>query len=89
MKNLKRWISKGYKRKKGGRKTKDPQMEEQLIKWIKDYEDLNMKFPSQKLIKKIALQLSNFKDSFKASKGWYEKFIIRYKAKQKKIQIID
>ena len=36
----------------------------------------------------MALQLSNFKDSFKASKGWYEKFIIRYNKKQTKIDTL-
>jgi hypothetical protein len=34
LKSLKRWLKVGYERKKGGgRKTKDPQMEIELYRW--------------------------------------------------------
>lgn len=33
--------------------------------------------PTSKLIKKVAIKFSNVK-GFKASKGWYEKFINRF-----------
>lgn len=34
IKSIKRWIKVGFMRKKGGgRKTKDPQMEKELYKW--------------------------------------------------------
>lgn len=37
LKSLKRWIKVGCERKKGGgRKTKDPQMERALYKWYKN-----------------------------------------------------
>ncbi len=76
-KNLKRWIEKGIGLKRGGRKTQDPQMEVKLTKWIDDFRNINKDFPNPKLIKKMALEYSNFKNTFKASKGWYEKFIRR------------
>ena len=78
IKNLKRWLKNGYERKKGGRKTQDPLMEIKLTAWIKDFFKFNKKMPEHKLIKKMALKLSNFKITFKASKGWYEKFILRH-----------
>lgn len=79
IKNLKRWIANGYYRKKGGRKTQDPRMEDSLIRWIDQFYELNQKLPDQRLIKDMALMKSNFGSSFKASKGWYEKFLNRYK----------
>lgn len=40
--------------------------------------------PNSKLIKKMAIKFSNFKN-FKASKGWYEKFIHRLENNTKEI----
>jgi hypothetical protein len=78
IKNLKRWIKQGYIRKKGGRKTQDPKMENELKQWIYRFIELNKKQPCPKLIKKMAKRLSNYPDKFKASKGWFEKFLIRF-----------
>jgi phage antirepressor YoqD-like protein len=78
VKNLKRWIRQGYIRKKGGRRTQDPKMEKDLKEWIKQFIQLNHKPPSAKIIKKMAMKFSNFPDRFKASKGWFEKFLIRF-----------
>ncbi|CAI2371796.1 unnamed protein product [Moneuplotes crassus] len=74
IKSLKRWMIVGAQRKKGGgRKTRHPQMEETLKKWIlqckRENVDLNMEVICQK-----ARVLSQ-DESFKASKGWYCKFI--------------
>lgn len=76
-KNLKRWILVGPNRKKGGRKTKDPEMELNLTEWMIEFRDKYGDLPNCNMVKKEALKLSRFKDSFKASKGWYEKFMNR------------
>ena len=81
IKNLKRWLENGYERKKGGRKTQDPLMELKLVEWINDFKKINDIMPTSKLIKKVAMKFSNVKN-FKASKGWYEKFIHRYENKK-------
>lgn len=60
-----------------GRKTMDPIMEEMLTKWIHKYNNENECMPSHSIIKKKAQTLSIFKDRFKASKGWYDKFMYR------------
>ena len=78
IKNLKRWLKNGFERKKGGRKTQDPEMEVKLKAWICEFFKFNKKMPEHLLIKKMALKLSNFQMTFKASKGWYEKFILRH-----------
>lgn len=79
IKNLKRWVNNGYYWKKGGRKTQDPLMETKLVNWIDEYVKLNHKLPEQKVIKNMALEYSNYSQSFKASKGWYEKFMHWYR----------
>lgn len=50
-------------------------METRLVNWIDEYVKLNHKLPEQKVIKNMALEYSNYSQSFKASKGWYEKFM--------------
>jgi hypothetical protein len=50
-------------------------MENSLTNWILDYHRLNNSVPNSNVVKKMALEFSNFPDKFKASKGWYEKFI--------------
>lgn len=77
-KNLKRWLVSGPHRKKGGRRTQDPDMERQLFTWIKGYFASYNAFPQSRRIKEKALELSRFKSNFKASKGWLEKFMKRY-----------
>lgn len=42
---------------------------------------MNKKLPEPRVIKEMALQFSNFGRSFKASKGWYEKFMQRLNRK--------
>ena len=86
-KNLKRWILVGPNRKKGGRKTKDPEMERKLTKWMIDFKSQYGDLPNCNMVKQEALKLSIFKDSFKASKGWYEKFMNRqFRCKEKEVR---
>lgn len=67
----------GWQRKKGGgRKTKDPEMEKELYKWYKSMKHSNTPVTA-KMIKDKAIQLRSCKD-FIASKGWLDKFKIRY-----------
>jgi hypothetical protein len=53
-------------------------MEEELLEWIHKFVALNGKQPEKKLVKKMAIQFSNHPSKFKASKGWFEKFVSRY-----------
>ena len=74
LKSLKRWLSRGHERKKGGgRKLKDPEMETKLYDWYKEYHDKSQKIVTTKLVKQKALEFTKCKD-FIASKGWLEKF---------------
>ena len=67
----------GHLRKKGGgRKTKDPQMERLLYEWYERERRLN-RILTAKMVKEKAKQLSKCKD-FIASKGWLDKFKVRY-----------
>ena len=68
----------GWERKKGGgRKTKDPDMERHLYKWYQDKKSRNEPVTA-KMIKDQAIKLKTCKD-FIASKGWLDKFKIRYR----------
>lgn len=78
MKNLKRWIQNGPRRKKGGRKTHDPQMEAKLREWVDNFRAIYKELPSRRHIKETAIKFSQFPGKFKASKGWYEKFMLRH-----------
>ena len=79
-KSLRRWSLVGIYRKKGcGRKIRDPIMEQNLLNWYK--ESLNKKiFPTAKLIREKAIELSGDKN-FLASKGWLEKLKKKYDIK--------
>ena len=77
LKSLKRWIEVGPERKKGGgRKIKEPEMEKKLIEWYNEKKIQNVPITS-KMIKEKALFFTNRKD-FIASKGWFEKFKKKY-----------
>ena len=76
-KNIKRWLKNGPERKKGaGRKTMDPRMEHRLLDWIKDEFNRNKGLPDSKEIKSKARSFSE-NETFKASKGWCDKFLKR------------
>jgi hypothetical protein len=78
VKSLKRWALMGPERKKGGgRKTRDPEMEAKLIKWIKE-QLVKGEYLDTKMIKKKALKFTK-NESFLASKGWFNKFQKKYK----------
>ncbi len=76
-KSLKRWILIGARRKRGGgRKLIDPEMENKLYSWYHELNKLGFK-PSSLEIKKKALELCPIK-SFIASNGWLIKFKSKY-----------
>ena len=63
IKSLKRWLLLGHERKKGGgRKLKDPEMEKKVYDWYKEHHDRNEKIVTAKLIKTKALELTKCKD---------------------------
>lgn len=69
----------GTERKKGGgRKLKDPEMEKKLYEWYKQYYEKNKMIVTARLIKEKALEFTKCRD-FIASKGWLEKFRKQYK----------
>jgi hypothetical protein len=73
LKSLKRWLLVGADRKKGGgRKVKDPELEQKLVDWCNRQINRGIKIKYSN-VRNIALRLSNQTD-FIASKGWYEKF---------------
>jgi len=77
LKSLKRWMKVGCERKKGGgRKTKDPLMEKNLHNWYVE-KKARGEIITAKMIKEKAIQLTNCSD-FIASKGWLDKFKVRY-----------
>ena len=64
----------------GGRKIRDPDMERELLNWYDNYHKRNGNKVTTKLFKKMALFYS--KDlTFRASKGWLQKFRRRNKIK--------
>lgn len=68
----------GCERKKGGgRKTKDPEMEKLLYRWY-THKQANSEPVTAKMIKEKAIELTTCQD-FIASKGWLDKFKIRYR----------
>jgi hypothetical protein len=78
LKSLKRWMKVGWQRKKGGgRKTKDPDMEKKLYDWYSSMK-CHKQQVTAKMIKDKALELRSSPD-FIASKGWLDKFKIRYR----------
>jgi hypothetical protein len=80
VKSLKRWLLVGWERKKGGgRKTKDPEMERKLHEWYLDLRSRN-EIITGKMVKEKAIEFSNCED-FLGSKGWLDKFKQRYQLK--------
>lgn len=75
--------------KGGGRKTMDPQMETLLFDWCLDEIRRNKKPVSRSLIKQQAKYLSQNKSSFKASKGWLDKFMKRFNYSEKTKEILS
>lgn len=85
-KSVERWRSNGIERKKGGgRKTLDPNMEAQLIEWYNNQIALG-KIITPAMIKYKAKVLSCVK-TFQASYGWYEKFKKKYKIDRNKNKV--
>ena len=73
VKSLKRWLKVGFMRRKGGgRKTKDPDMEKTLNLWYQDLHQRGIQVTSR-MVKNKARELTHCKD-FVASKGWLDKF---------------
>jgi hypothetical protein len=87
-KSIKRWVRDGVVRirggfaSQGGRKVADPAMEAKLSKWLNLYFLDNGQKPSNKDIRRKAIDLSSNQNRFKASKGWLEKFIKRFVKRQ-------
>jgi hypothetical protein len=80
-KNISRWLKTGLERRKGGgRKTQDPDMEKKLYQWILEEEKEKGRRLSRAQIKHKARELTNV-DGFKGSKGWLDKFQKRYNIK--------
>lgn len=79
-KNLARWVSKGANRKKGGgRCAFDVVMEQKLVDWMTEsIAKSGGKLPAAKYIRQKSREYSMYKEKFKASKGWCEKFTKRY-----------
>ena len=82
-KNIRRWMEKGIDKKSGqGRKTSDPLMEKQLYQMIQEHQAEHNRLPSKLAIVAFAKQHSRL-SAFKASKGWFDKFVKRYGFKLK------
>jgi transposase-like protein len=78
LKSLKRWLLLGHERKKGGgRKEKDPEMEALLYEWYTDFHLKNKNHVTSKILKQKALELTKY-DDFVASKDWFNKFKKKY-----------
>ena len=79
-KNIYRWMNKGFFSKKGrGRKISNPDLEEKIIERVLNYIKLNKDLPAPIFIRKEAKKHAS--EGFRASKGWYEKFMKRNKTK--------
>ena len=79
-KNIDRWMNKGFFHKKGaGRRTRNPQMEHEIIERSYDYIEKYNKLPPRKFVRQIARSFRC--DAFKASKGWCDKFMKRNRVK--------
>lgn len=79
IKNLNRWLEFGAIRKKGGgRKIQDYTMEIKLKDWVIQQKKAKI-IITAKEVKKMAKHMINnkYKSTFKASKGWLEKFLKR------------
>ncbi|EGR31536.1 hypothetical protein IMG5_107560 [Ichthyophthirius multifiliis] len=71
------WLQKKRRRRK---KKEDPKMEDKVYEWL--LEQYNKKFQvTRNQIREVAFQQSSNQQKFKASKGWLDKFMSRYKCK--------
>ena len=61
----------------GGRKTKLPDMEEQLTLWIEHQRSQHLRV-TRTAVQRKALELHQSEEGFAASRGWLEKFLKRY-----------
>lgn len=78
VKSIKRWITVGPERKKGGgRKIKDPTMEKNLLNWYYNIRNSKHSYVTNNMIILKALEIRS-SNSFIASKGWLEKFKEKY-----------
>jgi hypothetical protein len=68
------------RRKGGGRKTLDPQMEARLLLWLAEKTKQSGEIPTRRLIRDTALTMADPNCEFKASKGWCDKFLARNKS---------
>jgi hypothetical protein len=76
-KSLIRWTKVGCERRKGGGRKGNTELNEKVKEYCEDYFIENQYYPSPLVIRKIAKKLAN-DDTFAASKGWLEKFKLRY-----------
>ena len=67
----------------GGRRIKDPSMEEELLKWYDNYHRVEGNKVKTREFKQKALDFSN-DSTFRASKGWLQKFRKRHNIKLNK-----
>lgn len=90
LKTVHRWVTKGFKKNQGklkylyiiggGRKIREPEMVDKLLKWYYTRSIIEGQKITTKDFKKKALEFS--KDmTFRASKGWLQKFRKRYNIK--------
>lgn len=73
----------------GGRKIKDPEMENQLFDWCINEIKKKKKNIPRSLIRIKAKFFSNYQKTFKASKGWLEKFLKRKNYHEKVREILQ
>ena len=84
IKNLRRWIIKGPHRKAGGgRRSHDPGMEREMVAWAKKNFEKTGQLPSHPEARAQAMSLAGNDTNFKASKGWFEKFLRRHFKEQR------
>lgn len=82
--NVERWAKNGVERKKGcGRKTTNPELEDVMQEWVEDFISKEKKLPKRQYI--IVRGSYYASESFKASKGWCDKFLKRNKDKFNKV----
>lgn len=75
-KNIVRWMNNGTSRKEGaGRKVKFINAEREMIQWVIDYIIKHGTMPRNVSALEQAKKIEE--DNFKASKGWYDKFLKR------------
>ena len=77
---IRRYLKTGAKRREGGgRKVADPELESNMVRWVKERIKESGKMPKNEAIKAHARSIKKTK-SFSASKGWCAKFKRRNKS---------